>query len=428
MSLRPARPGEPLVSVLLVLLPLSFAAGVAVERLGVLPGSRARALAGLQPTFDEAWQLIHRYYVGRSALRDEPLTAAAIEGVVNSLGDWGHTRYLTPEEVERLQTSLKGNLEGIGARMTMRKKRAVVVQTLPGSPARRAGLRPGDVLLEVDGKSVVGWPLSRVVEVVRGPAGTQVQLKIARGEPPQVLTLSLTRARVEVPVIAWRWLPGAPVVHLALLEFSQAADAQLRTVLQQLRQQKVQGLILDLRGNPGGLKDQAVAVASEFLASGVVFLERDAAGQEQPVPVRSGGLATDLPLVVLLDEGTASSAEIVAGALQDYERGKLVGTRTFGTGTVLREFALRDGSALLLAVAEWLTPKGRRIWHEGIQPDIEVSLPPETEPLFPDEERPLTAQQLAQSGDRQLLRALEVLREQLGLPQPREVGHPPQRP
>src|SRR5262249_53324406 len=150
-------------------------------------------------------------------------------------------------------------------------------------------------------------------------------------------------------------------------------------------------------GSPGGLKEQAVLVASEFLKGGNVLLERDAEGQQTPVAVKPGGVARDLPLVVLIDEGTASAAEILAGALQDHKRAKLVGTRTFGTGTVLEPFNLSDGSAVLLAVAEWLTPAGRQIWHKGISPDVEVALPAEATALLPEMEAGLNAAALARS-------------------------------
>jgi carboxyl-terminal processing protease len=172
----------------------------------------------------------------------------------------------------------------------------------------------------------------------------------------------------------------------------------------------VAGLLIDQRGNPGGLREQAIAVTSEFLKEGNVFLEQDLHGVQTPVPVKAGGIVTDLPVCVLIDEGTASSAEIFAGAIQDQHRGKLVGTRTFGTGTVLQPFELEDGSAVLLAVSQWLTPSGRKIWHQGITPDIEVTLPDGVGALLPEAAGNLDAATLARSEDRQLLRAIEVLR------------------
>jgi carboxyl-terminal processing protease len=212
-----------------------------------------------------------------------------------------------------------------------------------------------------------------------------------------------------VPSVTWHRLPGTPVAHLAIRQFGEHTDEQLRQAIKEIRAAGLGSLIVDVRANPGGLKEQAVAVSSEFLSGGVVFIQQDARGRRREVPVRKGGVATDLPVCVLIDEGTASSAEIFSGALQDHGRGKLVGTRTFGTGTVLEPFELSDGSAVLLAVAEWLTPKGRRIWHQGIKPDVEVALPTGASILLPDEEEGLDAEGLAHSKDAQLLRAIEVL-------------------
>ena len=190
---------------------------------------------------------------------------------------------------------------------------------------------------------------------------------------------------MNIPNVSWHLLPGTAISHVAILEFGSQADVQLRTALQEAKGQGAQELIIDVRGNPGGLKDsEAVAVTSEFLQSGNVFLEQDAAGHRTAIAVTGDGLATQIPLCVLIDQGTASSAEIFAGAIQDHQCGQLVGMRTFGTGTVLQPFALSDGAVLLLAVQEWLTPKGRQIWHQGIAPDVEVSLPPGAFLVVPD--------------------------------------------
>jgi carboxyl-terminal processing protease len=226
--------------------------------------------------------------------------------------------------------------------------------------------------------------------------------------------LSIVRAKVEVADVVWQMLPGVPIAHLAIQEFGQQTHAQLLAVLDQARARQAKALLIDVRGNPGGLKDQAVLVTSEFLKEGNVFIEQDAKGNRTAVPVKPGGTATDIPVCVLIDGGTASAGEIFAGALQDDHRGKLVGTHTFGTGTVLRPFPLSDGSAVLLAVIEWLTPDGRQIWHHGIPPDIEVALPQGATLLLPGDEINLDAATLARSEDTQLLKGLEVLKEQLG--------------
>jgi carboxyl-terminal processing protease len=414
--MNPSYPPRRSTAQLILLLLGAFVLGVLAERSGWLPGGASRPPAGLGRTFApfwQAWHLVDEYYVDRQAVQPARMTQGAIEGMLASLGDVGHTAYLSAEELAQMEGSLKGQMEGIGARMTLRQKQPTIVQTMPNSPARQAGLQPGDVLLEVDGKSVSSLPLERIVEMVRGRAGTKVHLQIKRENQPKPLDFEITRAKVEVPDVSWHLLPGVPVAHVAIENFGKQADEQLRTALAEAQKQGARGLLLDVRGNPGGLKDQAVAVTSEFLTGGNVFLEQDAQGHRTPVAVKPDGVATDIPVYILIDQGTASSAEIFAGALQDHHRGELVGTRTFGTGTVLEPFKLSDGGAVLLAVAEWLTPNGRQIWHQGIAPDIEVHLPEGATLLTPDAEEHLDAEGLAKSTDVQLLKALEMLKEKL---------------
>jgi carboxyl-terminal processing protease len=391
-----------------------FFVGILVGRSEWFPGSASREPRRLRETFApywEAWHLVEKAYVDRAAVQPQRMMQGSIDGMLDSLGDEGHTSYLTPEEVKRLEENLKGQMEGIGARVSLRKGRPTIVQTLPNSPARTAGLKAGDVMEAVDSKPTTGLSLQRVVEQVRGPAGTSVRLTILRDG--KTLEISVPRGQVRVPEVSWQMVAGAPVVHVALLEFGKSADAELKKALEEARKRGARGLILDVRGNPGGLKEQAVAVTSEFLQSGDVFIQVNAAGKRDSVPVQPGGVATDLPMVCLIDQGTASSAEILAGALQDHHRAKLVGMRTFGTGTVLGEFHLSDGSAVLLAIAEWLTPDGRKIWHKGISPDVEVSLPDGAAIELPDGESGAKEEDLAQSEDKQILKALEILKGEL---------------
>jgi carboxyl-terminal processing protease len=204
-------------------------------------------------------------------------------------------------------------------------------------------------------------------------------------------------------------LPGSGLADIRIAGFSQGVTDELRKALGEVKKAGIKGAILDLRDNPGGVFKSTIAATSQFLRSGDVALVRDNRGVTMPVPVERGGLAPDLKLVVLVNGGTASAAEIMAGALQDAHRARLVGEKTFGTGTVLESFRLSDGSALLLAIAEWLTPDGRVIWHKGISPDVEVPLPAEIDPLYPARIKDMTMVQIRESEDKQLLRALELL-------------------
>jgi carboxyl-terminal processing protease len=412
-----SRPGRRSRLFLILLVLVAFALGVQVERRGWLRGSWRHEPAEVEKAFEpfwETWHLAHAKYVDRDSINNERMVQGAILGMLASLGDLGHTTYLTRDEVERLTANLKGELEGIGARIALRNQLPTIMQTMPKSPARAAGLQPGDVIHQVDGKEVRGMSLEQLVQHVSGPAGSEVHIKVLRGTPPKSIDFDIKRAKVDVPDVAWQMVPNAPIAHIALQNFGQHTDEQLRAALQAARQQGAKGLILDVRGNTGGLKDQAVKVTSEFLKSGeVVFVQKDAQGKTTPIPVEKDGVAQNIPLCVLIDEGTASSAEILAGALQDYQRGKLIGTRTFGTGTVLGEFQLSDGSAVLLAVNQWLTPNERQIWHKGIAPDIKVELPQGTFLLLPESGTKLSAEKLTNSKDTQLLKAIEVLKKEL---------------
>jgi carboxyl-terminal processing protease len=399
-----------------VVIASAFALGILVERYSGLLIPSGHAPPGVEQTFRpfwEAWNLVDKFYVDRKAVQPERMTRGAIDGMLASLGDIGHTSYLTKDEYEKEAGYLAGNYRGIGARVSMRDRRPTIMSTMAGSPARAAGLKSGDVLLEVNGKSTMGLGLERVVGMVLGEPGTTVDVRVSRPGQAQPLDLTITRAEIDIPHVTWRMLPGLPIAHIAIERFGKQTDAQLKEALSAARQDHARALILDVRGDTGGLKDQAVAVASEFLKDGNILIERDADDNLKPVPVLPGGAAVDLPLCLLIDGGSASSAEIFAGAMQDHARGKLVGVRTFGAGTVLSAFDLSNGGKLLLAVYEWLTPNGRSIWRQGISPDIPVAMPEGAAALLPENEADLTAAALAKTEDKQLLKAIEVLKEQL---------------
>ncbi len=404
-----------------LLLVTVFLLGVFLDRSGWLPGSNEREPAGLGRTFApfwEAWNLVDQHYVDQKAVEPVKMTRYAIAGMLESLGDEGHTTYLPPEDVKRMESGLKGEMEGIGARITMRRRMPTILQTMPNSPARKAGVKAGDVILEVNGQPVARESLQQIVEQVRGEAGTEVKLRLVPEGKTGPVEVAITRGKVEVPDVTWRMLPGESYAHIGIESFGDKADDQLRAALKESKEQGAKGVILDLRGNPGGLKDQAVKVTSEFLKDGNVFIDQDAHGKQTPIPVVAGGTAFDVPLCVLIDGGTASAAEICAGALQDYNRAKLVGERTFGTGTVLQPFELTDGSAVLLATSQWLTPKGRQIWHKGITPDVEVALPEGASILLPEMEEDMDAAAFKRSDDAQLHKALEILQNQVQPPAP----------
>lgn len=389
-----------------------FAIGAGAERANLLPGSKACPPPEVAPTFGvfwEAWNLADRHYVDQTAIDSTKLTYGAIEGMLAALGDVGHTRFLSPEELKAEQESLAGRFEGIGAHLGTRDGKPTVLAPLPGSPAERAGIRAGDVIVRVDGREVERLSTDEIVRLVRGPAGTTVTLSVLHQGDTAPVDIQVTRARIESPNVVWTITPGTRVAHMLLLQFAERSAQDLAEALRQAQSRGATAIILDLRNNPGGLRDEAIGVASHFLRAGNVLIEVDAEGRRTEYPVRPGGVAPEIPLVVLVNEGSASSAEIVAGALQDHRRGKIIGVKTAGTGTVLSIFTLSDGSAVFLGTSGWLTPNERKIWHQGIDPDILLPLPAGALPLLPIEEERLSPQEIRERDDAQLMRALEEL-------------------
>ena len=367
-----------------------------------------------------AWQIIRDHYVDRSALDNTQMTYGALSGLVASLGDTDHSRFMTPKMVQSQKNFTNGMFEGIGAEVESKNGQIVVVSPIDGSPAQKAGLQPGDVIRKVNGEDVSGQDVGAVVEKILGSAGTQVTITIQDPSTQQVRDLTITRAKIKYNNVTWSIVPGTTIAQLRLAGFSNGVTQDTAAAIEQIKSQGATGLILDLRNNPGGLLDEAVGVSSQFLKSGTVLQEKDANGLIKLNQVRPGGLATEIPLVVLVNRGTASAAEIVTGALQDAGRAKVIGETTFGTGTVLNQFDLPDNSALLLATEEWLTPKGRVIWHQGLVPDTEVKISADARLLTPDVERNLTPDKLKASSDAQVLEALKTLEQQTA----NNISHP----
>jgi len=402
----------------------AFGVGIAVGHSGLLKpgagvlalpaaGSAAGAPASSEAadfdTFWEAWDIVHDRFIDREALDGTELEYGAIRGMIEALGDEGHTTFLTPEELERRQTDITGKFSGIGALLGVKDSLPVIVSPFDGSPADQAGVEAGDIIIEVDGQDVTSWSLNDIVDSIRGEEGTEVVLTLLRPEEGASMEVSITRGEITVPAATWAMLPGTEVALIRLSQFSANAEEELVAALREVEAAGATGLIVDVRNNPGGLLDQAIRVTSQFLKDGNVLQQEDAQGERKPYPVKPGGLATEIPMAVLINQGSASSAEIFAGAIQDHGRGPLIGETTFGTGTVLQPFVLEDGSGLMLGTSQWLTANGRLIRKQGIEPDVAVELPVGTEFLQPREVSDLTVNELLQSQDVQLLKALQLL-------------------
>jgi carboxyl-terminal processing protease len=280
---------------------------------------------------------------------------------------------------------------------------------IPGAPAAAAGVKAGDFITAVDGVSTSTMTFDQLGSKIRGSAGTQVTITVIHLGTTSPVDLTMTRANVTVPLATWAMVPGTHVADIALSEFSTGAADQLQTDITAATSAGATSIILDLRGNPGGYAAEAQDVASEFLTSGVVYIQQDAKGNNTSIDVNTGRTHTNVPLVVLVDHDSASSSEIVAGALQDHGRAKIVGVNTFGTGTVLEPFQLSDGSVIILGTAWWLTPNGHRIFNVGIKPDQTVQMTGTTLPVDPGALAAMSASQLAASGDAQLLAAVQDL-------------------
>ncbi|HUD46448.1 MAG TPA: S41 family peptidase [Candidatus Baltobacteraceae bacterium] len=389
-------------------LTLALSTGALLERWVLNFGVPADAMDEFE-LMSQAWRLIDRFYVDRSAIRHTAMVYDAINGMTESLGDTGHSVFLTPQQARKAGSAVQGRLTGVGIEIRSRDRQTVVVAPIDGSPAQLAGVRAGDVIMEVDGHPVAGLSFAQITGKISGQAGQPVELTVLNPRDGQRREIKIVRAAMKVNNVTWRTLPGTDLAHLRIAMFSEGESADLRKALLEIRQRSLKGIILDLRNDPGGVLDEAVNTASQFLTSGNVLWEKDAKGSIVPVPVQSGGVAPDIALVILINAGSASDSEIVAGALRDAHRATLVGETTFGTGTVLTQFQLSDGSSLLLAVQEWLTPNKRSFWHKGIEPDVKIELAPDISPLLPIAENEMTETQLHSCGDAQLLKAIELL-------------------
>jgi carboxyl-terminal processing protease len=389
----------------------AFGAGMIFGRSGVFypPIVRADDQPAEFDIFWQVWDLTHKFFVDQAALDNTRLTYGAINGLIQALGDEGHTRFMTPAEVARQRSEMEGKFYGIGAQVGLEDGFPVVVAPLDGSPADQAGVEAGDIIMEVDGEDVSALSLDDIISLIRGEVGTEVIITFFRPDTLESLEISIVRGEIRLDAATWIMIPGTDVALIRMAQFSANLNDEVVAAVAAARAAGASALVIDVRNNPGGLLQQAIEVSSQFLTGGNVLLQEDAAGARVPYAVKPGGVATEMPLVVLINRGSASSAEIFAGAIQDHERGVVVGETTFGTGTVLRPFELADGSAVLLGTSQWLTPNGRLIRKQGIAPDIEVEVPVGSDLLSPLALQDMNVVDLLHSEDAQLLKALDVL-------------------
>lgn len=318
------------------------------------------------------WRLLQKHYIHPEILAADTMVYGAVSGLVDSLGD-PYTLFMTPKDTKGFTDSLSGTLEGIGAQLHMDGARITVTAPIKGSPAEKVGILPRDIITAVNGTSVVGMKLEEAVAMIRGPKGTDVTLTIERGPKPDILTMRVVRDSVHIPSVE-SVLRKTPQGSLGIITINQFGDDTVPETAKALRDfpKDIKGVVLDLRFNGGGYLEGAIDIVSMFLAKGkvVTVVRRDA--QSVDHVVTGSPILPDIPLVVLVNGGSASASEITAGALKDAQRAMLVGMQTFGKGTVQEVLELPGGSSLRVTVATWLTPSGHDLGKQGIAPDIVI--------------------------------------------------------
>ncbi|MDD5110751.1 MAG: S41 family peptidase [Patescibacteria group bacterium] len=332
-----------------------------------------RTIAGVNfQEFWQVWDYVKENYV-QGNVSDRELFYGSLRGMVDAVGD-PYSVFLEPTTSAEFQQDLSGSFEGIGAEIGLRNSAITIIAPLPGNPAERAGLRAGDVIMTINGESTAGMPLDAAVQRIRGPRGTRVTLTIGRDAEVTPRKYTVVRETIEVVSVTWQALANN-IAYIQLKSFSEDTEERFRLAAEQIMRSKPRGVILDLRNNPGGFLTTAIEVASYWTGPDRVVVSeqqrnRQPVGHESTNPT---ALFEGIPTVVLINGGSASASEIVAGALQDYQLAKLVGETSFGKGSVQDLHPLEDGSAVKLTIAKWLTPAGRQIDKTGIKPDIEVA-------------------------------------------------------
>jgi carboxyl-terminal processing protease len=341
--------------------------------LGVFSGSSYQSYDENLQAIVQTWETINQDYVEQDKIDRSELSQAAIQAMMEALND-PYSAYLDPQMYQMEVEDTGGKFEGIGAEVSIRDGAVTIVAPYPGSPAEKAGIKAGDVIVAVGGEPVEGLSLLDVIAKVRGPSGTTVELIVMHQGEAEPVQLTVTRGEINVPSVMFEMLDGN-VAYIYITQFGDNTNSELGAVLEKVQQQNATGIVLDLRNNPGGNLQTVLDVASRFLESGEVVLSvRYNDGRVEELKTNSQNPATDLPMVVLVNVGSASASEVLSGALQDHGRAVIAGQVTFGKGSVNYMVPLADGSAIYITAARWLTPNGKLIEGEGIHPDYELDL------------------------------------------------------
>jgi len=351
--------------------------------------------------FWDAWSIVEKKYVNRFELNKQKMIYGAITGMLNSLED-PYSIFMEPEDSEKFIDDMSGSFDGIGAEVGIRKDVLTIISPLKGNPAQKAGLKPGDKVLKVDDTLTGDLTLDEAVSLIRGEKGTEVALLIFREEWDEAREIKIIRDEIKIPIIKWEILTppsGASnnIVHIQFHHFTENSASEFRRTINEVLQLQPNGIILDLRNNPGGYLETAVDIASWFLPKGeIVIIEDFGDGKKNEFISKGYKKLENMPTVVLINEGSASASEILAGALRDIREIKIVGQKSFGKGSIQQLEKLKGGSSVKITVAKWLTPSGLSISEQGIDPDEEVEI---------------TMEDINEMRDPQLDKALEMLNE-----------------
>lgn len=388
---------------------------------GIFTGTGVRAVrAADEPTefgvFWEAWDAVVDAFVDRDKIDYGDMTYGAIRGMLATLDDENHTMFFTPEEAAQEESSMEGSFQGIGAYVEQEDGIFRIVTPMHGSPAEEAGIVAGDVVLKVDGEDISGLPEWEVISKIRGPAGTKVVLTIQHPNEEETVEIEVTRGNIEIDSVLWAPIPGTSSVYLQITQFADDTATEVKSALEDIRAHRpaFKGMVLDLRNNPGGYVHILEQVSSQFLPEDTVIMyERDASGELETHLTRGEGLATEIPMVVLINPGTASAGEILSAALQQNDRAELVGETTTGTGTVLRPYYFSDGSMLRLGVTNWLTPDQSLLKDMGVTPDHEVTIDAEIPMIDAYALEEMDSAGVKATEDPQFKAALDLLKSKL---------------
>ncbi len=330
--------------------------------------------------FWEVWDRLEKTYLDKENLKPQDMVWGAIQGMVKSLGD-PYTVFLKPQENKEVKEDLNGSFEGIGIQLGYKDNQLAVIAPLKGTPAERVGIKAGDLILKINDEPTTDIALEEAVKKIRGPKGTKVKLTLLHSGEKEPYELEITRETVVVPSVEVEFIgPDKRIAHLKLLKFGDRTSEEWNKAVYEIirHQPSVLGVILDLRNNPGGYLSGSVFIASEFLEKGIIVQQENANGTKETFSVDRQGKLLNQSLVVVINEGSASASEIVAGALKDHQRAKVVGIKSFGKGTVQEAQDLSGGAGLHITTARWLLPNGESIDKKGITPDFEVKDDPKT--------------------------------------------------